>query len=470
MTGIPGFGGQALTARDDGYQQARRVWNGLIDRHPAVIARCRSSGDVAAVIRYARDKNLPIAVRGGGHGVAGMGVCDGGLVVDCSPIRGVHVDTCARTIRAGGGCLWADVDQAAQRCGLAVPGGIISHTGIAGLTLGGGMGWVMRKHGLTADNLLAAEVVTANSDRLHASAADHQELLWALRGGGGNFGVVTALEYRAHPVGPLVLAGPVVWPLGDAPTVLGFYRQWIGEVPGELTTIVKLARAPALPAFPSGLHGRPVVIVSCCYAGPLADGQRALRPLRACGTPLLDQVAPRPYLENQRLNDPTVPHGWCYYWKSAHTGPLTDTLIGLLADHTEQITSPRSYTLIFQLGGAVARVPEDATAYSHRDAAHTININAVWLPGDPDARQHQDWGRRLFTAIQPHQRGVYVNFLGDEGPQRVKAAYGAEKFARLQTIKDTYDPENVFALNQNIPPSPQAATVRNGLPELPFRR
>jgi FAD/FMN-containing dehydrogenase len=455
---IPGFGGQVLGPRDDGYHQARRVWNGLIDRYPAVIACCRGAADVAAAIRYARDEDLPVAVRGGGHGVAGPAVCDGGLVVDCSPMRAVRVDPATRTIRAAAGCLWADVDQAAQRFGLAVPGGIVSHTGIAGLTLGGGIGWLMRKYGLTADNLLSAEVVTATGECMRPSADDHEALFWALRGGGGNFGVVTAFAYRAHPVGEMVLAGPIMWPLEAAPEVLRFYRQWIREVPSELTTIVKLARAPALPAIPAGLHGRLVVILSCCYAGRLADGARALRPLRACGTPLLDLIAPRPYMENQALNDPTVPHGWCYYWKSGETGELSDTLIGLLAEHTEQITSARSYTLVFHLGGAVARVPEDATAYSHRAAVHNININAVWLPGDPAAAQHQDWARRLYAAVAPHQRGVYVNFLGDEGPARVRAAYGAKTFARLQAAKNTYDPQNVFAYNQNIPPAPPACT------------
>jgi FAD/FMN-containing dehydrogenase len=451
---IPGFTGEAIVPGDAGYEQARRVWNGVIDRQPTVITRCHSAADIAAAVGYARDHDLPIAVRGGGHGVAGSAVCESGLVVDCSPMRAVQVDPGTHTIRAAAGCLWADVDRAGQQFGLAVPGGIVSHTGIAGLTLGGGIGWLMRKHGLTADNLLAAELVTADGGRLRCGAGEHEALLWALRGGGGNFGIVTAFEFRAHRVGPTVLAGPVIWPLDAAPRVLRFYRRWIREAPDELTTIVKLARAPALPAIPARLHGRPVVIISCCYAGPVAAGARVLRPLRAVGAPLLDLIAPRPYLENQTLNDPTVPHGWYYYWKSAETGELSDDLIGALTEHTRRITSPRSYTLIFQLGGAVAEVGENATAYSHRHAAHNININAVWLPGDPDAERHIDWARGLFTAIVPHQRGVYVNFLSDEGPERVRAAYGPEKFARLQAVKGAYDPQNVFALNQNIPPPP----------------
>ena len=282
---IPGFTGEVLAAGDDGYEQARRVWNGVINRHPAVIARCHRSADIAAAIGYARDHDLPIAVRGGGHGVAGPAVCEGGLVVDCSPMRAVRVDPGTRTIRAAAGCLWADVDRAGQQFGLAVPGGIVSHTGIAGLTLGGGIGWLMRKHGLTADNLLSAEIVTADGGRLRCGAGEHEALLWALRGGGGNFGIVTAFEYRAHPVGPTVLAGPIIWPLDAAPRILRFYRQWIREVPSGLTTIVKLARAPALPAIPAGLHGRRVVIISCCYAGPLSEGTRVLRPLRALGVP-----------------------------------------------------------------------------------------------------------------------------------------------------------------------------------------
>jgi FAD/FMN-containing dehydrogenase len=454
---IKGFGGQLLGPRDAGYDQSRRVWNGLIDAHPALIARCYGAGDVAAAIRHARDQGLPVAVRGGGHGVAGTAVCDGGLVVDCSPMRAVTVDPGSSTVRAGAGCLWGHVDTATQRYGLAVPGGIVSHTGIAGLTLGGGIGWLMRSCGLTADNLLAADLVTAAGERLRSSPASHEELFWALRGGGGNFGVVTEFSYRAHPAGPVVLAGPVAWPLEDAVEVLRSYRDWISGVPDELTTIVKLARVPAGPAIRPDLHGRPAVIISCCYAGPPDDGLKVLEPMRRIAQPLFDQVVPRPYLENQQLNDPTVPHGWYYYWKSAMTAPLDNDLIDVLVAHTGQITSPRSYTLIFQLGGSIARVPEDATAYRLRGAAHAININAVWLPGDTEAVQHIEWTRKMFAAIEPYQQGVYVNFLGAEGAERVRQAYGHKTHARLAAVKADYDPDNVFALNQNIPPSRQAA-------------
>ena len=450
---IGGFTGQLIEPGDAEYDEARRVWNGLIDRQPAAIARCTNASDVAAAIRYARDAGLPVTVRGGGHAVAGLAVRDGGFVVDCAPLRAVSVDPVAWTVRAQAGCLWADVDRATQRVGRAVPGGIVSHTGIAGLTLGGGIGWLMRKHGLTVDNLLGAEVVSADGDMLSASESEHADLFWALRGGGGNFGVVTSFEYRASAVGRIVLAGPILWALDDAPDVLRCYRDWIATAPDELTTIVKLAQIPALPAIPATLHRRPAVTVSCCYAGPVPDGERVLKPLRRHGRSLLDLVAARPYLENQRLNDPTVPHGWCYYWKSAEIGRLDDAVIDLLVEHTAQITSPRSYTLIFQLGGAVARRSGQETAYGHRTAGHNININAAWLPGDPDAPTHTDWARGMFAALEPHQLGVYVNFLADEGASRVRAAYGERTFARLRRVKRRYDPENVFAANQNIPPA-----------------
>ena len=448
-----GFAGELLAPGDERYDEARKIWNGAIDRRPALIARCSGVGDVVAALRHARERDLPVAVRGGGHGVAGLAVCDDGMVVDLSPMRSVAVDPVARTARAQGGALWGDVDAATQRHGLATVGGIVTHTGIAGLTLGGGIGWLMRRCGATVDNFLGAELVTAAGEVLRVDDASHPELMWGLRGGGGNFGVVTAFDYRLHEVGPTVLAGPIYYALEDAPEVLRFYRDWIVDAPDELTTIVQLRKAPPADFLPVELHGRPVVAVIVCCSGAIERGEELLAPLRSFGSPLVDAVAPRPYVELQGLFNASVPHGWHYYWKSWELPPLRDEAIDCLVEQAARISSPRSYIIVFQLGGAVARVDEQATAYPQRDAAHNVNINAAWLPDDPEPERHVEWARACFAALEPFAEGrAYVNFLGDEGSDRVRAAYGEEKYARLVALKRAHDPENVFALNQNIAP------------------
>ncbi|MGH2349328.1 MAG: FAD-binding oxidoreductase [bacterium] len=445
--------GDVLHPGKEGYESARKIWNGAVDRRPAAIARCRGVSDILTAVRFARERDLLIAVRGGGHGVAGTAVCDGGLVVDCTPMRGIRVDPLGRTARAEPGVLWGELDGETQAFGLATTAGIVTHTGIAGLTLGGGIGWLMRKHGLTCDNLLSADVVSAEGRFLRASADENPDLFWALRGGGGNFGVVTSFEYCLHPVGPTVLAGPLYFAMDDAGAVLRFYRDFVADAPDELTTIVNLRKAPAVPFLPAQLHGRPVVAVLVCFAGQLEQGERLLHPFRRFGRPLLDLIAPKPYLRHQSMFDPTVPHGWHYYWKSLELPPLTDAVIDRIVEHSMRITSPLSYTLIFQLGGAVARIGEAATAYAHRHAAHSVNINAVWQPGDPSAAAHARWAQQFFAALEPDQVGVYVNFLGDEGDERVRAAYGAAKYRRLAELKRRYDPTNFFRLNQNIKPA-----------------
>jgi FAD/FMN-containing dehydrogenase len=445
-----------LTPGDPGYDEARKIWNGAIDRRPALIAPCRSAADVAAALRHARERDMVVAVRGGGHGVAGLAVCDDGLVVDLSPMRGVAVDPITRTARAEGGVLWGELDAATQEHGLATVGGIVTHTGIAGLTLGGGIGWLMRRFGATVDNLLGAEVVTADGDVLHASADVHPDLFWGLRGGGGNFGVVTSFHYRLHAVGPTVLAGPIYYDLDDAPEVLRFYRDFIAGAPDELTTIVNLRHAPPLALLPAEVHGRPVVAVIACYAGSLERGEEVLAPLRRFGSPIVDALAPRPYVELQQLFNPVVPHGWHYYWKSWELPPLGDDAIDALVEQAARITSPRSYIIVFQLGGAVAHGPD--TAFVQRKAAHNVNINAAWLPDDPEPERHVEWARSCFDALEPFAEGrAYVNFLGDEGADRVRAAYGDEKYARLVALKRAYDPDNVFRLNQNIDPGGAAS-------------
>jgi FAD/FMN-containing dehydrogenase len=449
------FRGTLLTPTDQGYEDARRIWNGAIDRQPALIARCAGVADVLAAVRFAHGHNLCTAVRGGGHGVGGLALCDGGLVVDLSPMKGIRVDPAHRRVRAQAGVLWGELDHETQAFGLATTGGIVSHTGIAGLTLGGGIGWLMRKHGLTVDNLLSADVVSADGELLTASEEQNADLFWGLQGGGGNFGIVTSFEYRLHEVGRRVLAGPIYFPLELAPRLLRFYRDWIESVPDELTTVVNLRRAPAVPFLPPEVHGRPVVAVVVCFAGDLRQAEEVLRPLRSFGSPIADLIAPKPYAAHQSMFDPTVPHGWHYYWKSHQVSKLSDEIIDRLVTHTEAITSPRSYTIIFQLGGAVARVAEDSTAYARRNAGHAININGAWIVADPAGEEHISWTRALFAALEPYAMGVYVNFLGAEGDARVRAAYGESKYERLAALKVKYDPTNFFRLNQNIQPAPK---------------
>jgi FAD/FMN-containing dehydrogenase len=448
-----GFTGALLTPGDAGYDDARQVWNGAIDRHPALIARCASVADVVAALRHARERELVVAVRGGGHGVAGLAVCDDGVVIDLSPMRGIAVDPASRTARAQAGVLWGELDAATQEHGLATVGGIVTHTGIAGLTLGGGIGWLMRRYGATVDNLLAAEVVSADGAVMRASADEHPELFWGLRGGGGNFGIVTSFEYGLHAVGPTVLAGPLFYALEDGREVLRFYRDYVAEAPDELTTIVTLRQAPPLPFLPAEVHGRPVVMVAVCYAGTVERGEAVLAPLRRFGRPLVDAVGPRPYVELQSLFNSGVPHGWHYYWKSWELPPLQDAAIDTLVEQAQRITSPRSYVIVFQLGGALARVGENDTAFGQRDAAHDVNINSVWLADDPARDEHVRWTRECYAALEAFATGrTYVNFLADEGQQRVRAAYGEERYARLVALKRAHDPDNVFHLNQNIDP------------------
>ena len=447
------FSGALLTPGDAGYDDARQVWNGAIDRRPAMIARCTDGAYVVAALRHARERELLVAVRGGGHGVAGLAVCDGGVVIDLSPMRGIAVDPAARTARAQAGVLWGELDAATQEHGLATVGGIVTHTGIAGLTLGGGIGWLMRKHGATVDNLLSVDLVTAEGGLVTASADEHPDLFWGIRGGGGNFGVVTSLEYRLHPVGPIVLAGPIFHPLEDAREVLAFYREFIAAAPDELTTIFELSVAPPAPFLPEDVHGKPIVMVGACYAGAPEDGIEVVRPLKEFGNPLVDLLEPKLYTALQSMFDPSVPHGWHRYWKSVELPALTDDVIDTLVEHASAQTSPKSYCIVFQLGGALARAREDETAFSQRDATYNVNINAVWTEDDPESERHVAWARDFFSAMQPHAGGrVYVNFLGDEGAKRVRQAYGDRQYERLVELKRAYDPTNFFRLNQNIEP------------------
>jgi FAD/FMN-containing dehydrogenase len=453
VVAIDGFRGRLISSDHAEYDNARAVWNGAIDRRPLLIAQCVGTTDVVAAVRFARDHDLEIAIRGGGHNVAGTAVCDGGIVIDLSATRGVRVDPANRTAWVQSGALWGDVDRETQAHGLATTGGIVSHTGVAGLTVGGGLGWLMRKHGLTVDNLLAVDVVTADGARLRASEDGHRDLFWALRGGGGNFGVVTSFEFRLHPVGLSVLAGPIFWDASDTGDVLRLYRDFVADAPDELGTVVRFGTAPPLPVIPAHLHWRPVMMVGTCYAGPIEEGERCLRPLRAARRPLLDLIGPTAYTGFQSALDSTVAHGWNYYWKSTFLPELHDDLVDVIAEYAFACSSPRSYVAIFHLKGAVSRVVDGATAFGHRQASHAITLDAVWRPGEEFGEQDRDWTRQFFAALGPFRGGVYVNFLGgDEGPGRVREAYGDSVYDRLVDVKTAYDPDNVFHHNQNIQP------------------
>jgi FAD/FMN-containing dehydrogenase len=462
---ITGFRGAVITPGHDEYDDARAVWNGAVHRRPAVIARCQGGADVAAAVRFARRRGLDIAVRGGGHNVAGTAVCDDGVVIDLSAMRGVSVDPGGRTALVQGGALWGDVDRRTQVHGLATTGGIVSHTGVGGLTLGGGIGWLMRKHGLSVDNVVEAEVVTAEGELVRASATEHPDLFWALRGGGGNFGVVVSFRFALHPVGPTVLAGPVFWAAEDTADVLRFYRELVAHAPDELGTIVRLGTIPPLPVVDEDLHFRPAIAVASCYAGPVEDGERAVRALRRFGTPLVDLVGPTPYVDHQSGIDDTVPHGWHYYWKATDLDGLSDAVIDIVSEHAYRAVSPRSYAAMFHLGGAVARAPRDATAYRGRDAAHNIIIDAVWLPEEDDdvGAGETAWARTFLDALAQHRAGVYVNFLdADDDPSRIHEAYGEDTYRRLADVKARYDPDNVFHHNKNIRPRTPATTGTAG--------
>ena len=446
------FGGEVIGPADGGYEEQRRVWNGSIDRRPAVIARCTSVDDVRTAIRFGRDHQLSVAVRGGGHSFPGLSTCDDGLLIDLRPMKGVRVDPDARLAGAQAGILLGELDQATQEHGLAVPAGIVSHTGLAGLTLGGGIGWIMRKYGLTVDSLESADLVTADGDFVRASEDENADLFWGLRGGGGNFGVVTDFRFRLHPVGPQVMAGATFWSMDDAEQVLRFYRDWIVDCPDELMTIVVQRLAPALPVVPPEMVGRPVIAVTACYAGDIDDGERVLRPMRDFGSPVLDLFAPKPFLDHQQMFDPSYRHGCWYYVRSCDVAALSDDVIDIVAAYGRRISSPLSSIALWQMGGAVGRVPDDATAFSGRSAGFTFNINgnSETTDGFQDQRQ---WARDYWTALATFHTGVYVNFLKEEGEARVKQAYGDGKYERLTTLKRKYDPMNFFRLNQNVSPA-----------------
>ena len=445
------LGGDLIRPGEATYDEQRRIWNGSIDRRPALIANCVGTADVISAVRFASEHEQLVAVRSGRHSYPGLGVCDSGTVIDLGQMKGVRVDPEARVARAQAGVLLGDLDREAQAFGLSVPAGIVTHTGLAGLTLGGGVGWLERKYGLTIDQLLGVDMITADGEFVRASETENADLFWGVRGGGGNFGIVTEFEFRLNPVGPMVLAGPIVWAMEDAPQVLRFYRDWIKEVPDELTTIVTFRRVLPASTVPEELHGRHVVVVGTCYAARVEEGEKVVKPLREFGSPLLDACAPMPFTRHQAMLDPGFPHGWWYYIRSCNLAELTDDVIDVLIDHGLKIASPLTVFSIFHLGGAVARVAEDETAFGAREAGHTVNVIGITKTGEGFEKE-RDWARGLWTALEPYHQNVYVNFLMEEGEDRIREAYGAAKYDRLKALKRKYDPDNFFRLNQNIPP------------------
>ncbi|MDR5866149.1 FAD-binding oxidoreductase [Halomonas koreensis] len=435
--------GRLFAPEDAGYDEARRVFNGMIDSRPAAIVRCAGVADVMAAVGFAREADLPVAVRGGGHGVTGSAVGEGSLVVDLSAMQSVHVDPERRTARAEGGATWGGFDHETQAFGLATTGGIVPSTGIAGLTLGGGIGYLNRKYGLACDNLLSADVVTAEGKLVTASADEHPDLFWGLRGGGGNFGVVTSLEYRLHPVGP-VLAGELVFPLDRAKEVLRRYRDWSSAAPDELRADATLL---------SGPEG-PVLDIIVCWCGELEEGEKVVQPLRSMGAPLLDSVAPVPYAVVQNRLAEVFRPGLRHYWKAGFMRTFSDAAIDAMVDaFTDDLPAPLAAIAIEHLGGEIGRVGSQDTAFAYRHAQHSVLVLRMWH--DPaDSGANIAWGRRCFHAAAPFlEEGAYVNYLGDEGEAKVRSAFGAN-YQRLAALKRRYDPTNLFRFNQNIPAVP----------------
>ena len=446
------FRGDLLRPETAGFDSARRVWNGMVDRRPALIARCAGVADVRAALGFARKHGLVLAVRGGGHNVAGNAVCEDGIVIDLSPLKGIQVDSVGQRARAEPGVLLGELDRQTQAFGLATPTGNVSTTGIAGLTLGGGLGWIARKHGATCDNLVSADVVTADGELVKASADENPDLFWGLRGGGGNFGVVTSFEYCLHPLGPVVLAGAVVHSFDRAREVLRFFADFVSTAPDKLSVTASIFRAAPGSPLPTELHGQAVIALAVCYAGDLDEGERALQPLRAFGRPLADLIAPMLYTQLQSRSDAAYPPGLHYYWKSHYVDELTDEAIDTVVEHAQQMP-PAMCSFYFQhLEGAIAHVGARETAFGHRHGAFDFAI--LTAGRDPtETDPNVAWTRELWTAMQPFATGVYVNNLGGEGEDRVRAAYAPATYERLVALKDKYDPTNLFQLNQNIRPS-----------------
>ena len=449
--------GEIFAPGDTGYEDAARIWNGAHDgARPALVIRCSGAADVIAALRFARASNLEIAVRGGGHGVAGFATGDGVAVIDLSPMNEVHVDPAARRATVGGGAVWADVDHETQAHGLATTGGLVSSTGVAGFTLGGGIGWLMRKHGLACDNLLAAEVVTADGRLIRTSESENPELLWGLRGGGGNFGIVTQFEFALHPVGPMVYAGPVFYPAEADVALLRAFRDWTPNASEDIAALLNLTTAPPLPVIPEAWHGRKVVALVATSAGPVEEGDGHVGRLRAVAEPVADLLGPMPYTAIQTLFDPLWETGVHAYFKAANLARLDDGLIERLHELHLRAPGPQAEIHVHQMGGAIARIDEASTAFAERSMPYVLNAMTGWR--DPGAGEaHRSWARAVIEAAWDASTGrAYVNYLGDANAART--AYGDETYRRLVALKERYDPTNVLRRNQNIEPRAARAT------------
>ena len=438
---------------DARYEDARTIWNAMIDKRPAAIVHAAGASDVIQTVRLAAQHGLLLSVKGGGHNIAGSAVCEGGLMLDLSAMRSVRIDPKARTAHVEPGNKLSDFDTEAQAFGLATPLGINSTTGVAGLTVGGGFGWLSRKHGLTIDNLRSADVVTATGELIRASDENHPDLFWAIRGGGGNFGVVTSFEFKLHPVGPQVTAGLIVHPFSDAKRVLGEYRRLVAQAPDELCCWAVIRKAPPLPFLPPEVHGTEVLVLALCHTGDLAAGEKTAAPFKAIGKPIADVVGPVPYAAWQQAFDPLLTAGERNYWKSHDFVELGDPLIDVLLQAVRHLPSPQCEIFVASLGGAINRVPVAATAYPHRDVQFVVNVHTRWsLPAEDQACI--GWARGLYDAAAPFATGgVYVNFMPSDETQRVRSGAYGPNYDRLAKIKATYDPRNLFRMNQNVVPA-----------------
>jgi FAD/FMN-containing dehydrogenase len=446
--------GAVIRPGDTDYDEARSIWNAGHDKHPALIIRCAGVADVMKAVEFACSQDLPVAVRGGAHSIAGFSTVDDGVVIDLSPMNTVRVDPLHRRATAEGGATWKDVDHETQAFGLAVTGGLVSSTGIGGFTLGGGIGWLLRKHGLTSDNLVGADVVTADARLVHASAKENSDLFWALRGGGGNFGIVTSFEYELHPVGPTVMAGLLFFPGDAARAIVTGWRKLTESMPDELTTLVNMTTAPPVPFLPESVHGKPIVAIGAMHCGSLDKAEQAVAPLRTLAEPILDHLGPVPYVGMQQALDPLWTAGAHNYFTSALLDKLPDAAIDELLTRWAAKPTPNSELHIHHAGGAMGRVKESATAFSHRSASYVVNVIARSVDGAGFAG-HADWARAARAAVAAHGRdAMYVNFTGDDEPDKVRASYPPATFARLVEVKKRYDPTNMFRLNQNISPAP----------------
>lgn len=448
-----GFRGEVITPGSEEYDAARRVWNHDIDRYPSVVLRCTGTDDVVAAVSFARDAGLVLAVRSGGHSMAGLSTCDDGVVVDLSPLKAITVDPVRRTVTVQAGAVWRELDAATQQHGLAVPGGEVSDTGVAGLTLGGGIGWLGRKHGLSCDNLLSVTLVTASGDVVTASETENPELFWGVRGAGANFGIVTEFEFSLHPVGPELYGGDVIHPGFKDVAALRFLLAHAADVPDGTRLMAALVTAPEAPFVPPEARGRPVCVLGAAHLGDVEEGRRVLAPLRSFGPPVVDTLRSMTYVELQQVVDRTIPPAPRTYAKSEFLGALDDAALEVLAEHHARATSPYHQILLHQMGGGFRREPPAGTAYPNRDAEWMLTVVGIWLDPDEAPEPHVEWVRSLWRAMRPWSVGTYVNHLGDEGERRVREAYGPA-YERLTALKRTWDPGNLFRMNQNIAPGP----------------